>query len=348
MSYFAELLQHKLIPWSRQTPQERFVVARPNLEETRLPASVQVTRRKIRGKRVIVKNLRLYQNTRNIVALWPDAGLNEVNQFKLACVVGGHLDYQLGDYAVRCGAGHFIFMPPGTPHPDGSFSYADANQSGSCEVLFFVLHQSAIECWISHWEGDDCKSAGRYLLLHGRATALFRTLVEEVVANEEKSFQIGKDLLAAFFTMLQREVESDRLQQIRTNALPWQPESGSLTPSSQDFKTRLENYVQTNLHKPLTLDLVAREMFLSRTQFIRSVRRETGQSFNQFLTDYRLAEAKQLLQNSQWTVAAIAYFIGFKSPSYFRTIFKQHTGQVPLEYRNNSQREKSSPKRSVS
>jgi len=347
MSYFAELLQHKLIPWSRQNPQERFVVARPDMEALHLPITVQVQRRKIRGKRVIVKNLRLYQNTRNIVALWPDAGLNEVNQFKLACVVGGHLDYQLGDYAVQCGAGHFIFMPPGTPHPDGSFSYADASQSGSCEVLFFVLHQSALECWISHWEGPDCKSAGRFLLLHGRATALFRTLVEEVVANEEKSLLIGKDLLAGFLVMLQREVEANHLQPVRTNAPQWLEEAGHTKPTD-DFKTRLENYVQANLHKPLTLDLVAREMFLSRTQFIRSVRRETGQSFNQFLTDYRLAEAKQLLQNSQWTVAAIAYFVGFKSPSYFRTIFKQRTGQVPLEYRNDSQREKLSPKRSVS
>lgn len=348
MSYFAELLQHKLIPWSRQTPQERFVVAQPNLEEARLPASVQVTRRKMRGKRVIVKNLRLYQNTRNIVALWPDAGLNEVNQFKLACVVGGHLDYQLGDYAVQCGAGHFIFMPPGTPHPDGSFSYADTTQSGSCEVLFFVLHQSAIECWISHWEGPDCKSAGRYLLLHGRATALFRTLMEEVIAAEDKSLEIGKDLLAGFFTLLQREVEADRLQQVRTNAPQWLEVRGHAQPPTGDFKTRLETYVQANLHKPLTLDLVAREMFLSRTQFIRLVRRETGQSFNQFLTGYRIAEAKQLLQNSQWTAAAISYFVGFKSPSYFRTIFKQRTGQTPVAYRTATQHDKPSAKRSVS
>ena len=340
MSYFAELLQHKLIPWSRQALHERFIVAKPNPEEMHLPAGVQVLPRKLRGKRVIVKNLRLYQNTRNIIALWPDDGLNEVSQLKLACVVSGHINYQLGTYAVRCGAGHFIFMPPGMPHPEGSFSYADTSQSGSCEVLFFALHQSAIECWISHWEGDEFKSGGRYLLLHGRTTALFRTMMEEVLADEEKSSQIGQDLFAGFLTMLQREVDADRLQPIRTNAPQWLTDTPRSKTPTGDFKNRLENFVQTNLHKPLTLDLVAREMFLSRTQFIRLVRRETDQSFNQFLTDYRIAEAKQLLQNSQWTAAAISYFVGFKSPSYFRTIFKQRTGQTPLEYRTAAQREK--------
>ena len=74
-------------------------------------------------------------------------------------------------------------------------------------------------------------------------------------------------------------------------------------------------------------------MHLSRTQFVRRMREETGQTFVEFLTDYRIKEAKTLLRESDWTISAIAGFLGFKTPSYFRTVFLRQTGQTASAYR---------------
>jgi AraC-like DNA-binding protein len=63
------------------------------------------------------------------------------------------------------------------------------------------------------------------------------------------------------------------------------------------------------------------------------MRQETGKTFVQFLTDYRIAEAKVLLGDSDWTVTTIAGFLGFKSNNYFQTVFRRATGKTPGQYR---------------
>jgi AraC-like DNA-binding protein len=344
----ASLLRFRLLPWLVQNGAARFIVARPEMSTAQMPPDVRLRRRKIAGQRVIVRNRRYYNNARSVTALWPESDLNEVSTPKLACVLSGRVDYQLGHYAVQCGAGHFLFIPPGVPHPEGSRSYADPQKGATCELLFLAAHQNAIECWVSRWDEQGYKLAGKHLLLHGHATMLLQTVCEEIAADEEYSLLIGERLLSGFFQLMLREAEAGRIQPIRSHAPQWSAseEISSATPA--DFKTSLQRHIQTNLHKPLTLEGVARELLISRTQLIRLTRRETGQSFTEFLTARRLAEAMQLLQNSQWTINSISYFVGFKSPSYFRTVFRERTGQTPSQFRAHARRNGATEKMSDS
>jgi AraC-like DNA-binding protein len=43
--------------------------------------------------------------------------------------------------------------------------------------------------------------------------------------------------------------------------------------------------------------------------------------------------AKNILNNTDHSVSEIAYSLGFEYPQYFSKLFKQKTGQTPLEYR---------------
>jgi AraC-like DNA-binding protein len=332
----SEIIRSQILPWSQQNAAQRFIIARSEMSAAQMPPGVRLRHQKICGQRVIVRNRRYYNNARSVIALWPKSDLNEASTPKLACVLSGHVDYQLGRYAVQCGAGHFLLIPPGMPHPQGSRSYADPQKGATCELLFLAVHQNAIECWVSHWDEQGYKLAGKYLLLHGRATVLLRTVCEEIAGGEEYSLLIGERLLAGFFLLMQREVEAGRIQSIRSHAPQWPADEKISNATQTDFKTSLQRHIQTNLHKPLTLESVARELLISRTQLIRLMRREIGQSFHEFLSAYRLAEAMQLLQNSQWTIDSISYFVGFKSPSYFRTLFRERTGQTPSQFRAHS------------
>lgn len=322
------------MPWAQQRCAEKFIVAGSSLAKTRLPAGVQLRPHKIIGKRVVVKDRRYYKNTRGLAALWPEAGLNEVHKLKLACVLSGHIDYQLGNHKLQCGPGHFIFIPPGTPHSDGSQSYADASKSTSCEILFFLLHPNALQCWISRSQPNQKRhQEGNYLILLERVTLIFRALMEEVIANEEDSLALGEKLLPIFLAVLEREMREGRIQTVPGEGAVLTHGEFDSIPQEADFTSRLKRYIQTNLRQPLTIERVAREMFLSRAQFTRIVRRETGHSFNELLAASRIDEAKRLLSSSHWTASAIAAFVGFKSPNYFRTFFREHTGLTPNEYR---------------
>lgn len=334
-----EIVRHKLVPWAQQRCAEKFIVAGPDLAETRLPAGTQLRPHEIRGKRVIVKDRRYYKNTRGLVALWPDAGLNEVHKLKLACVLTGHVDYQLGHFKLRCGPGHFIFIPPGMPHSDGSQSYVDASKSASCEILFFLLHPDALQCWVSRsLPNQKPHQEGNCLILHERVTSLFRALTEEVIANEAGSRAIGGKLLPVFLDVLEREMRAGRVQAVPGDDPVVAYGEFAADPQEVDFSVRLKQYMQSNLQHTLTIERAAGEMFLSRAQFTRVVRRETGHSFNELLAALRIEEAKRLLSGSQWTASAIAAFVGFKSPSYFRTFFREHTGLTPNEFRRQSTR----------
>lgn len=331
MSRLAKILPDQLIPWTRQNAHARFIVARPEMSVADIPDGVQLIHHQIIGRRTVVKGRRYYHNTRSTVVVWPEMGLNEASKLKLVCVLNGHINYQLGNYQLRCGAGNFIFIPPGIPHPDGTQSYVDTDKSTFCDLLFFILHPNAIEYWISHFDEHGRVADGQYLILQESALLSFRALMEEIIGGDEKSLLSAEALLHAFFIILQREVNSGRVLGLKNTPADYQDQDKS---SKTDFTAQLTYYVQTNLHKTLTLEKVARDMFLSRAQFTRTVRRETGKSFNEFLAACRMEEAQNLLCDSEWTVAVIAAFVGFKSPSYFRTFFREYTGKTPSEFRD--------------
>ncbi|WP_407645396.1 helix-turn-helix domain-containing protein [Halanaerobium kushneri] len=55
-----------------------------------------------------------------------------------------------------------------------------------------------------------------------------------------------------------------------------------------------------------------------------------------YLTETRMKKAKELLLNSQLKVYEISKKVGYKSSNYFSQVFKKHTGNSPLEYRQNN------------
>src|SRR5690606_35905279 len=119
---------------------------------------------------------------------------------KLACVISGHVDFQLGKQTVLCGPGHFIFIPPGMPHPDGSRNITDTSKSTFCEILYFRLLPDALLCWISRYEEDEIprRQSANYLITHSHTLQQFRILMEETVSNSSVTFDLSEKLLQAF------------------------------------------------------------------------------------------------------------------------------------------------------
>lgn len=65
----------------------------------------------------------------------------------------------------------------------------------------------------------------------------------------------------------------------------------------------------------------------------RSVKEVTGKSTTAHITERVISEAKALLQHTNWSVADIAYALGFEYPTYFNNYFKRITGTVPKSLR---------------
>ena len=62
-------------------------------------------------------------------------------------------------------------------------------------------------------------------------------------------------------------------------------------------------------------------------------KKETGQTFINYLNNYKIEKSKNLLENTNMTLLDISLEVGFNNQSYYSTIFKKYTNMTPQEYR---------------
>jgi len=74
-------------------------------------------------------------------------------------------------------------------------------------------------------------------------------------------------------------------------------------------------------------------VFISPSYFLSLFKKETGQTFTDYLTSVRITAAKGLLMTTALTITEIAYEVGFNNSNYFSSTFKKMTGVSAKEYR---------------
>lgn len=104
--------------------------------------------------------------------------------------------------------------------------------------------------------------------------------------------------------------------------------------ANQSVAERAKAYIGAHYaDSSLTLDQVARKMGISSNYFSALFKQSTGSSFINYLTDVRIANAKELLKRGNYKTYEVAMRCGYENPTYFSTIFKRRTGVSPSEYR---------------
>ena len=83
----------------------------------------------------------------------------------------------------------------------------------------------------------------------------------------------------------------------------------------------------------LTLDRLARRAGISARQISGAINRTTGKNVSQYVNEFRIAEACQLLQSTDKPVTAIMFEAGFQTKSNFNREFRRVTGLSPVEWR---------------
>jgi two-component system response regulator YesN len=99
----------------------------------------------------------------------------------------------------------------------------------------------------------------------------------------------------------------------------------------------IKNYIAKNfMNDTLSIGDISGYLHMSASHVCTIFKKETGDTINNYLTDYRLGKAKQYLRETLLTAAEISVKVGYKDNSYFGRIFRKHVGVTPNEYRNRS------------
>lgn len=97
--------------------------------------------------------------------------------------------------------------------------------------------------------------------------------------------------------------------------------------------TRARNYIDANFNRDLSLDEVSREVNISPYYFSKIFKDETGETFIEYLTQVRIAKAKDLLSHTNYSMKEICTMVGYADPNYFSRSFKKNVGVSPTEYK---------------
>lgn len=182
----------------------------------------------------------------------------------------------------------------------------------------------------------------RFYWLHFRCPALPAT----VSLPPHGSFSSGETIGALAELLLASEREAPR--SVRSHYLATQlllelcrgqegAVSQTITPQ-QRLVESVKSFVAYHRFSEIKVGDMARELGYHEKYLSAVFHATEGIALKRYLIARRLEEAKRLLLETDYTVAAVSYYLNFHSPHNFSRFFKQETGISASEFRAREKR----------
>jgi AraC-like DNA-binding protein len=103
-----------------------------------------------------------------------------------------------------------------------------------------------------------------------------------------------------------------------------------------DLLKRVMDFIEAHAGEDLHVDRVAREVCLSPSRLMHSMRSEYNLSLAACITKVRIGKAKHLLRSTSTSIGRIAQDVGYGDQGYFTRVFKKCLGATPRDYRRSA------------
>jgi AraC family transcriptional activator of pobA len=256
----------------------------------------------------------------------------------------GHIYSRKDFYKVNLTTGKFIFH------------YADKSVETDETFLLFANPHIPYSCEAvsPKFTGYTCLFTDEFLKLGERSESfqqspLFRLGGTPILKldNEQKEFitSVFKRMLAEQSTdyAFKAELIRNHIHLIIHEAIKMQPSVA--TSNGKSAAERITSVFLELLERQFPIESTERPLELRTAQHFAktlhvhvnylnsSVKEVTGKPTTAHIADRIVSEAKALLQHTTWSIAEIAYALGFEYPTYFNNFFKKKTGEIPKAVR---------------
>jgi len=158
-------------------------------------------------------------------------------------------------------------------------------------------------------------------------------LIKQILSEFYSGTRLCATRLKSYFSLLLLNLAEDVLpkEELSLNIM-----SNYVSPRGSEANLRrimMEEYVNQNYNKVISLRGLAKVLYLSEKQAGRVFEKEFGIGFKQYLMKFRVSAAVYLLCYTQMSVGAIASEVGYQTYNGFYKLFYTQMGMTPETYR---------------
>lgn len=257
----------------------------------------------------------------------PSSPYNRRDFYKISLIIGiGNLYY--ANKGIRIDRPALLFSNPNVPY---AWEAVSSEQTG----YFCLFKEEFIR--LENMNGSVSNAplfrigADPVFFLGEKQQQIISDLFEKMLVEIESDYMFKYDLLSNYTQLIIHEAlkvqpadsyfrhinASSRITSLFSELLERQ---FPVDTPGQPFRLRTANDYATRLSVHVN-------------HLNRAVKEITGRTTTEHIAERIVKEAKALLQHTDWTIAEIAYSLGFEYPSYFNNFFKKQTSSTPRAFR---------------
>lgn len=247
--------------------------------------------------------------------------------FYKICIITGHNIIQYADKGFEVQGTTLFFGNPLIP-----YSWENMTQQTGYTCLFSEGFLKAQDRSESLQESPLFKIGGNPIFtLNEQQREFIEQLFQRMLAEQDAEYQYRDDLIRNYIHLIIHEAL--KLQPAETSV----KHKDAASRIAIQFLEMLERqFPIEHADHPLQLKTAqgfADQLAVHVNHLNRTVKQVTGKSTTTHISERIITEAKALLKHTDWTVAQIAYGLGFEYPTYFNNFFKKMTGSSPTTFR---------------
>ena len=163
----------------------------------------------------------------------------------------------------------------------------------------------------------------------GQITVIYKKMVEEIKSDYIHKYDVLRNLVFELLHFAMKIQPATNFDKQRINA--------SKRISTIFLELLERQFPIDEAHQRINLRSVtefANQLNIHVNYLNRAVKETTQKTTTQIIADRILQEAKILLKHSNWSVAEIAFSLGFTEVTHFNNFFKKHVEVSPMKFRN--------------
>lgn len=232
-------------------------------------------------------------------------------------IVGDHMDHFKDE--------ELVFLGSGLPH-----LFKNEEKSTLDKVDYIVVKFGNTLSGLNFFSIPEFSNIDRFLKSGNRGVLFLKETIRKV---KEKLILLAEskdaDKIIHLISVLQILANENEFQYLASENF-----SLKLSVKGEDRTKKVIEYISENYAKDISLDDLAQVSHMTTNSFCRFFKSRTGKTAFEFIREFRINKACQMLINGEKSIAQICYDTGYNSFSSFNRTFKNLKNISASEYKN--------------